>query len=95
MFIYVNLAKNSIRLSCYTNQQKIAHFENVPNHENWGRATIHNTKELNNILPSLKESFKLMKLAEKEGINTGWYAVTPESKMPWKNSVESESENLE
>ena len=28
------------------------------------------------------------KKAEKEGINTGWYALTPKENMPWINQEE-------
>jgi len=84
MFISMRILKTVIRIEPFTNNQKVGYIENTPNHENWGRVTIKNEIELNQILPSLKKSYELMKEAEREGINTGWYALTPLDKSPWK-----------
>jgi predicted transport protein len=92
MFAGVHLRKNSIALEVYSNTKELKGFENIPNHENWSRTTIHNENELNEIILLLKESFEIMKKAEEEGINTGWYAITPEEKMTWKNSHELDEE---
>ena len=95
MFAGVHLRKNSIALEVYSNTQKLNGFENIPNHENWSRTTIHNENELTSIVPSLKESFDIMKKAEEEGINTGWYAITPEEKMTWKNTHDLDEEEID
>jgi len=84
VFIGVHLRKNSIAIEVYTNTQNLEGFENIPNHENWGRTTIHNEEELQKIVLSLRNSFEIMKKAEDDGINTGWYALTPQEKMTWK-----------
>jgi predicted transport protein len=94
VFIGVHLRKGSIGIEVYTNTEQLECFENIPNHENWGRTTIHNEQELQKIIPSLKKSFEIMKKAEEEGINTGWYALTPAEKMTWKATDENE-EDLE
>ena len=92
VFIGVHLRKNSIGIEVFTNTEKLEGFENIPNHENWGRTTIHNEQELQKILPSLKDSFDKIILAEMKGINTGWYALTPVEKMTWKSADENEED---
>lgn len=83
LFTSLNLQKNSISVEVYTDTQNLMGFRNTPNHENWGKATIHNEPELLKIIPSINKSFNLMKQAEKEGKKTGWYALTPPEKMTW------------
>lgn len=95
VFVSVHFRKNSIAIEVYTNKEELEGFENVPNHENWGRATIHNEQELQKIIPSLEKSFEIIKKAEEEGINTGWYALTPPEKMTWKEAEEHEEIEME
>lgn len=85
VFSSIHFRKNNIAVDVYTNKEKLNSFENVQNHENWGRTTIHNEEELQKVIPSIKKSFEIMKKAENEGINTGWYALTPKDKMSWIN----------
>lgn len=97
-FVGIHLRKTSIAMEVYTNTQNLIGFDNILNHKNWGRTTIHSEQELQNIIPSLRKSFEIMKNAESEGINTGWYALTPSEKMPWKQSEdidESEEDDEE
>lgn len=80
LFLGVHLQKNGIRIEVFTNREKLEWVKNTLNHENWGNAKITNETDLKRILPSLYKSYEVMKKAEKEGINTGWYAFTPDKK---------------
>ncbi len=92
MFVFVRPRKTSIAINLFTNKEDLEGFENIPNHENWGRCSIHNEEELEKIKTSLKRSFDIMKKAEQEGINTGWYALTPKEKMHWVNKAEDSND---
>ncbi len=79
-------------LNIYTNKEKIPNVKNIKNHENWGELKIRNENDLSRAMPAIKKSFKLMKQAIKDNINTGWYAVTPKEKMPWLTREATEDE---
>lgn len=95
LFVDVGLRKNGLFVEAFTDTQDLSGFRNTPFHENWGKATIHNEQELLSILPSLNKSFNLIKQAEKEGKNTGWYALTPPEKMTWNDKSNQKEQGLE
>ena len=78
LFLGVHIQKNGIRIEVFTNREQLQGVKNTPHHENWGNAKITNETDLAKTLPSLYKSYELMKNAEKEGVNTGWYAFTPD-----------------
>ena len=52
-------------------------MRNYTNHENWGTSTIFDEKDIQNLIPSIKKSYDIMKQAVKNNINTGWFSLTP------------------
>ncbi len=89
MFIFIRLQKTGIKIDLFTNKEKLNHIRNIKNHENWGVARVGNEKELLEIIPSLKQSYKIMKKAVGDNINTGWFALTP------KEHLEEENEEID
>ncbi len=90
MFMSISLRKSCIVVEVFTDEKNLMGFKNTPFHENWGKSTIRTEEDLMKIVPSIKQSFSLMKQAEKEGKKTGWYAITPPEKMTWLNSEEND-----
>ena len=90
MFLYVKFQKSGIRLSTFTNGQRLPHFNNVKNHENWGKITLDNEKELHPLLESIKKSYEIMKKAVEDNINTGWFALTPKEHLEEDEEMEDE-----
>lgn len=88
MFIFIRLQKTSIKVEVYTNQQDLENFRNYTNHENWGTSTIFNEKDLENLMPSIKKSYEIMKKAVRDNINTGWFALTPREHLEEEESEE-------
>lgn len=78
MFLSVRFRQSSIVIDFFTNQSNLEGVNNIKNHENWGRTIIHNEQELERIVPSIRQSFQIMQQAEKEGIKTGWFALSDE-----------------
>lgn len=92
MFVFLRLQKTGIRIDLFTNQTKLEGIDNIKNHENWGSGRIGNEDELKIILGSIKKSYEIMKKAEEDGINTGWYALTPDELDAEKEEEPSETE---
>lgn len=89
MFIYLDLMKTSIRVTVYTDENKLIPFKNITNHENWGVATIRTIKEVDSLKDALTKSFNLMEESIKENKNTGWFALTS------KEHIEEDEEENE
>ena len=76
-------------VNIYINQKKLDGVKNVKHHENWGEFRIRSEKDLPKAIENIKESFRLIKQAIKDNINTGWYAVTPKEKIAGLKSPDS------
>ncbi|MDP4039955.1 MAG: DUF5655 domain-containing protein [Candidatus Pacearchaeota archaeon] len=95
MFIFIRLQKTSVKVDIYTNQQNLENVRNYTNHENWGTSTIFNEKDIENLIPSIRKSYEIMKQAVKDNINTGWFALTPREHLEEENEGDETSEEIE
>src|SRR3989344_9392156 len=95
MFIFIKLQKTSIKVDVYTNQQNLENVRNYTNHENWGTSTIFNEKDIENLMPSIRKSYEIMKQAVKDNINTGWFALTPREHLEEENEGDETPEEIE
>lgn len=76
-FIAIRIQKTSINLEMiYTNRNPLKGVKNYKNHENWGSAKISDENEIENLMPSISQSYEHMKKAIKENVNTGWSALS-------------------
>lgn len=78
MFVSMGFRKNTIYMDVFTNQNQLEGIKNVKNHENWGRINIKNESQLDCSVNAAKQSYKIMKEAIKNNINTGWFALSKE-----------------
>ena len=69
----------------YTNQQNLENVRSYTNHENWGTSTIFNEKDIEKLMPSIKQSYEIMKQAVKDNINTDWFALTSREHLEEEN----------
>lgn len=95
MFIFIRLQKTSVKVDIYTNRQDLEDVRNYTNHENWGTSTIFNERDIENLMPSIKQSYEIMKRAVKDNINTGWFALTPREHLEEENEGEKTPEEVE
>ena len=80
-FIYIKPKKNSLGLWIFTGGRPLGNIEPF-NYENaaqkWGKTTISNTKDLQNLKPLLIEAIQRINQAIKSNEPTGWYAKAGE-----------------
>lgn len=92
-FVYLEFLQSRMVIRMYTKGSKIPGVENINDHENWGIVRLKTEADLATVSAAIKKSHALMKTAISEGINTGWYAVTPKNKMSWVKSDVGSSED--
>jgi len=85
-FVYLEFLQSRMVIRMYTKGSKIKGVDNINDHENWGIVRLKTEADLAVVVGAIKKSHQQIKKAISEGINTGWYAVTPKSKLAWMKS---------
>lgn len=91
-FVYLEFLQSRMVIRMYTKASKIKGVENINDHENWGIVRVKTEADLDVVSAAIKRSHQMIKAAISEGINTGWYAVTPKSKLTWVKSDAASTE---
>lgn len=89
MFVAVRLQKRGVKLHIFTNEEGIEGVKNIRNHTNWGEFNLKREEDFNTAVNAIGRSYKIMREAIKNNINTGWYAKTPKGVEDRKISPEN------
>ena len=84
VFVFLNFRKPGFSLELFTRGEKLKGVKSLAvksergGGEKWGRINARNKEEFENIFPSVKKSYQLIKKAIKNNEPTGWYSKLEE-----------------
>ena len=77
VFVYLNFQKQGLKLVVFVSGVAIESVKNYKKHPMWGVTYLREAEDIDRTIKIIEQSFKLMRKAISDNINTGWYAKIP------------------